>query len=103
LRREPESPRSVFIAKDRGAGIILLLDDDEEGRSVTVLVLESKYFRVLEAHNGEEALRMARNYKGPIRLLLTDMVVAGIRGCEYSVRLGKSGRRQELSAFQGTA
>jgi len=59
----------------------LLLAEDEAGiRAMTRVYLESLGYKVLEAENGSEALRISREYKDPIDLLLTDIVMPGMRG-----------------------
>jgi CheY-like chemotaxis protein len=50
-------------------------------------LLELSGYRVLEASNGEEALKIARQCVGSIDLLLTDVIMPGINGWELSKRL----------------
>ena len=49
--------------------------------------MESKGFRVLEAIQGEQALRILEEHTGPIHLLLTDVVMPGMSGRELAGRL----------------
>jgi two-component system, cell cycle sensor histidine kinase and response regulator CckA len=59
----------------------LLLAEDEAGiRAMTRVYLEKLGYKVLEAENGSEALRISREYKEAIDLLLTDIVMPGMRG-----------------------
>ena len=59
----------------------LLLAEDEAGiRDMTRVYLESLGYKVLEAENGNEALRLSREYAGTIDLLVTDVVMPGVRG-----------------------
>ncbi len=64
----------------RGAGTILLVEDEESLRTLTKSILEQGGYSVLEACNGTEAIEIARNSAMPIHLLLTDMVMPGLNG-----------------------
>jgi CheY-like chemotaxis protein len=61
----------------------LLLAEDEIGiRNMTRAYLESLGYKVLEAADGDEALRISRQYSGVIHLLVTDVIMPGVRGDE---------------------
>jgi PAS domain S-box-containing protein len=65
----------------RGSERVLLVEDDPSVRKVTVQVLSGQGYTVLEAPNGEEALRVARNDpEGEIHLLMTDVVMPRMSG-----------------------
>jgi two-component system cell cycle sensor histidine kinase/response regulator CckA len=64
----------------RGAGTILLVEDEESLRTLTKSILEQGGYSVLEACNGKEAIEIARDSTKPIHLLLTDMVMPGLNG-----------------------
>lgn len=61
---------------------VLLVDDDESMRRVTRRILARNGFRVLEAEHGADALRVAAAHNGEIDLLVTDVLMPGIRGPE---------------------
>jgi two-component system, cell cycle sensor histidine kinase and response regulator CckA len=64
----------------KGTETILLVEDEEPLRIMTRdLLLESGY-AVLEASDGLEALKIAQQHKGPIGLLLTDVVMPRMGG-----------------------
>lgn len=67
--------------------VILVVDDDTAVRQVTARVLEREGYRVLQAGEGTEALRVAREHSGPLDLLLTDVVMPGMNGRELSEKL----------------
>jgi len=71
----------------RGTETILVAEDEDGVRSLTREVLEKYGYTVLEAANGEEALKVAERYQGPLHLLLSDVVMPGIGGPELAVRL----------------
>jgi DNA-binding response OmpR family regulator len=56
-------------------------------RSVTVRALESGGYRVLVAASGREALRLDLEAAGPIRLLVTDVVIPGLDGPSLAAEL----------------
>lgn len=61
---------------------VLLVDDDESMRRVTRRILSRNGFRVIEAEHGADALRVAAEHEGDIDLLVTDVLMPGIRGPE---------------------
>ena len=63
-----------------GTETILLVEDEQEVREVTREFLELSGYVVLIAKNGEEAIKLAKEYKGSIQLLITDMVMPGMGG-----------------------
>ena len=80
-----------------GAETVLLAEDDEAVRDITRHVLESNGYRVLEASRGAEAIRLFEEHRGPIHLLLTDVVMPDMNGCELARFL--LGRRPELKVL----
>ncbi len=57
----------------RGTETVLVVDDERAVRNLACSVLESLGYTVLRAVNGEEAMRVAREYKGqPVRVVITD-------------------------------
>jgi two-component system, cell cycle sensor histidine kinase and response regulator CckA len=70
-----------------GSGTILLAEDDDSARKLIRSVLQDYGYRVLEAQDGEEALRLFEQHEGPIHLLLTDVVMPGMNGRELAESL----------------
>jgi two-component system, cell cycle sensor histidine kinase and response regulator CckA len=66
---------------------ILVVDDDPWVRVLARDVLASEGYRVLEAADGQDAIRVAAEHPGPIHLLLTDVVMPGMNGCELAAGL----------------
>jgi PAS domain S-box-containing protein len=64
----------------RGTETILLVEDAEPLRELTRGLLAENGYTVLEAGHPEQAVEIARKHKGPIHLLLTDMVMPGMNG-----------------------
>ena len=63
-----------------GTETILLAEDESGIRAMTRAYLESLGYRVLEAADGAEAIGRSLEYGGPIDLILTDLLMPGIRG-----------------------
>ena len=87
-------PRSLPPTRLYGTETVLLVEDEEQVRSVARTILEAQGYQVLEAADGEDALTRASQYSGQIDLLFTDVVMPGIGGPELARRLME--RRPEL-------
>ncbi len=66
---------------------ILVVDDDPALLDLTREFLAGEGYHVLEAPGGEEALKIAEQYAGPIHLLLTDLVMPKVNGWMLAKRL----------------
>jgi two-component system cell cycle sensor histidine kinase/response regulator CckA len=64
----------------RGAGTILLVEDEEPLRVLTRRLLIEHGYSVLDAGHPDQALQIARQHSGPIDMLLTDVVMPGMNG-----------------------
>ncbi len=67
-----------------GSETILLVEDDESVRQLTVRGLESYGYTVLEARHGREGLAICRRHPGPIDLMITDIVMPEMGGFEVA-------------------
>jgi len=68
---------------DRKSGTILIIDDEEGVRSVTISLLARRGYDVLEASNGHEALQICSDVRKPIDLAIVDIVMPGLNGFEF--------------------
>jgi two-component system cell cycle sensor histidine kinase/response regulator CckA len=82
---QPDRPAEISVV---GNETILLVEDEEGVRRLLTHVLRRRGYRVLEASNGEEALRLVENQRD-IHVVLTDMVMPRMGGCELGSRVGK--------------
>jgi CheY-like chemotaxis protein len=81
-------PEPVQAAESpRGTETVLVVEDQLEVRKLTLAMLESQGYRLLEAANGSEALSLCERYPEPIHLLITDVVMPGMTGRELATRL----------------
>jgi two-component system, cell cycle sensor histidine kinase and response regulator CckA len=67
-------------APRQGSGTVLLVEDDEQLRRLTHRALAAQGYVILEADRGRTALELSRRHKGPIDLLLTDVVMPDTNG-----------------------
>ncbi len=68
---------------------IMVVEDEPIVRSLAASILESSGYKVLITESTEDAVRTARVYGEPIDLVLTDMVMPGMKGPEvYRAVLG---------------
>ena len=67
-----------------GSETILIAEDDDSVRGIASRILRSVGYHVLEARNGREALDVAREYRGRIDLLISDVVMPGMGGRELA-------------------
>jgi CheY-like chemotaxis protein len=71
-----------------GSETILLVEDERGVRIVIRKLLEQYGYRVLEVHNGDEALRLFATYDEPIQLIISDVVLpGGMSGYHLAERL----------------
>lgn len=69
---------------------ILLADDEPFVRGVIRAISLEHGYRLLEAGDGQEAVRLSSQYDGEIHLLLTDVVISGMSGPELADALTTS-------------
>jgi CheY-like chemotaxis protein len=91
-----DAPAPVSEAKHlsddwpKGQETILLVEDEDPVRTLARENLTTCGYRVLEARDGNEALRVAASYRDPIHLLVTDVVMPNLGGRQLADALGNS-------------
>ena len=68
---------------------ILVVEDEQAVRDLTVKILRKLGHTILAAANGAEAIEIATSYPGPIALLLTDVVMPNMSGRQVADHLLK--------------
>ncbi len=84
-----EVPAAFAAAEQRagelgGSETILVCEDDAKIRRLVEVMLGRRGYRILSAGDPAEALEKARNFGGPIDLLLTDIVMPHASGFELA-------------------
>jgi hypothetical protein len=73
-----------------GLETVLLVEDEEAVRELLKKVLARQGYTVLEARHGRDALLVSERHKGPIHLVLTDVVMPEMGGRELVTQLRAS-------------
>jgi CheY-like chemotaxis protein len=81
--------KSEIRSPPRGSETILLVEDEDAVRALTRLVLTNCGYSVLDAANGEEAVRLASELNRRIDLLITDVVMPGAGGRVVAERIAE--------------
>jgi PAS domain S-box-containing protein len=63
---------------------ILLVEDEENLRRLARQSLENQGYSVIDAPDGATAIQISQAHKGPIHLLLTDVIMPGMNGRELA-------------------
>ncbi|MGA2466951.1 MAG: ATP-binding protein [Thermodesulfobacteriota bacterium] len=71
----------------RGNETILIVEDEEEVRKLAGKTLERQGYRILEASQGDDALRISERHGGPIDLILVDVIMPGMSCSELAKHL----------------
>ncbi len=82
----PAAPQSRTRAAT-GCETVLIVEDESAVRELAAEFLRSAGYSVVAAQDGNEALAIARDSGDPIDVLLTDIVMPGIRGTELAEKL----------------
>jgi DNA-binding NtrC family response regulator len=81
-----DKPEAAEILK--GTETILAVEDEIEVRKLVAQILTGQGYKVIEASDGEEAIKVAHKNSGKkIHLLLTDVVMPGMSGRELAETL----------------
>jgi two-component system, cell cycle sensor histidine kinase and response regulator CckA len=99
LDGQAASPEAVEMPK--GEETILLVEDEESIRGLTARLLRQQGYRVIQASEGHEALDKVNSIKGPIHLLMTDVVMPMMNGPDLARRLQSEYQKMKVLYFSG--
>ncbi len=85
----------------RCLGTVLLVDDDEDVRTMEAQILESMGFRVLEADDGESAIEVYHQYGKEIAVILLDMAMPNMDGMTCFSELKRMNRDVKVILSSG--
>jgi CheY-like chemotaxis protein len=80
-------PRPAQAPIHPGDETILLVEDEPEVRSLVQRILKTQGYTVVTAANPDEAIAVAREFKGTIQVMVTDVVMPGMSGLQLAARL----------------
>ena len=95
-----EKQEEVLPARREGK-TILLAEDDPVMRRLTRKMLEEHGYKVLEAEDGNAALKVIASAETPVDLTLTDVVMKGMTGPDLVLRLIDSYPRMKIIYMSG--
>ena len=83
------APPPVPVLEDVGPGqeTVLVVEDEDAVRALASRSLQSQGYQVLTAASAEDALRLAATHDGAIHVLLSDVVMPGMKGPDLAARL----------------
>lgn len=81
------APASEEKKKESGNATILLVEDEPAILKMTAMLLERLGYTVVPSANPSEALQTAREFKGEINLLMTDVIMPEMNGRDLAMRL----------------
>ena len=73
-----------------GGEVVLLAEDEDAVRSLIAETLRLEGYSVVEAKDGEEAVRLAAEIEGPLDLLVTDIMMPRMGGIPLAARMRKA-------------
>ncbi|MGH9498057.1 MAG: ATP-binding protein [Terriglobales bacterium] len=89
VNRAAENQRPLQAQRSpRGSETVLLVEDEAAVRASTSEFLVRCGYTVITAENGEQALRISRDYAGPIHLMISDVVMPKMSGPQVAAQLG---------------
>ncbi len=94
---DADSPPTVPAELRQGSETVLVVEDEPDFRNLLRDGLKARGYTVLIANNGVDALQVAEQHKGPIRLLLTDVIMPEMSGPELAKCLKET--RQDIDVL----
>jgi PAS domain S-box-containing protein len=97
---QDRGPESAEMMR-RGTETVLLVEDQQEVRTVAGQILRASGYVVLEAADGAEALRVSEEFAGSIELLLTDVVMPKMSGPTLARNLARTRPEMRVLCMSG--
>ena len=87
MRVVEEQPERAAQSGEHGRATILLVEDEPAVLRIAKTMVERLGYTVLTAGSAGEAMRVAREHKGPIHLLMTDVIMPDMNGRDLATDL----------------
>ncbi len=84
---DPAVNETPPVHRRKGSECVLVVEDQDSVRALIVQALKQDGYRVIEAANGEDALRVAASPPEPIQALVTDVIMPHMSGLIVAERL----------------
>ncbi len=84
---DKEAVEKTVVPPARGSETILVVEDEESVRELVRDYLAATGYNVLEASDGAQALEIAAAHRGPIHMVVTDVVMPRLSGRELVARI----------------
>ena len=94
--RMPVAPATLS-----GSETVLLVEDDEQVRTIAMSILRRQGYHVIAAQHAAEAMLLSESHSGPIDLLLTDVVMPQMSGPELAKRLATTWPKMKVLCMSG--
>lgn len=75
------------LSANKAINKILVVDDDDNIRKMTTLLLEENGYSVVPAANGEEGLKQLLLHRDEIQAVITDIMMPNMNGFELSRKI----------------
>lgn len=100
-RAKPDSQPEASDERVRRKGTVLLAEDEEAVCDLASEFLTAAGYEVLSAKDGAEALELAAQWRKPIHVLVTDVVMPRMRGPELARRLKETRKNVKILYVSG--
>ncbi|MBW2738864.1 MAG: response regulator [Deltaproteobacteria bacterium] len=84
---KPEEKKQTPVDDPGGSETVLIVEDDDNLRKLAQKALLQHGYKLLVAEDGEDALKVCKEYDGQIDLMITDVVMPKMGGREAADRL----------------
>ncbi|WP_076789521.1 GAF domain-containing protein [Chlorobium sp. KB01] len=84
---DPDDASEPLPSESRGKETVLIVEDEPDILSLCKLMLEKKGYAVLTASTPLEAIRITSQYAEKIHVLMTDVIMPEMNGCELARKL----------------
>jgi two-component system, cell cycle sensor histidine kinase and response regulator CckA len=96
-------PKAINNMELNGSETVLFVEDDAAVRNATTQYLRGKGYTVLEASDGQEAVQMASQTSGRIDLMVADVVMPNMSGCQAAEQILKFRPEMKILYVSGYA
>ena len=98
---EPVARADARASMPQGSETVLFAEDQDAVAAVVRATLQLCGYRVLQAHNGGEAMALSEQHEGAIPLLISDLVMPGMNGLELAVSIRRTRPETKVLIISG--